>query len=121
MKPFSAAHLILAITFTGAVAHADVKLPAVISDHMVLQAGPSAAIWGWADAGEPISVSLGEQTVATKTDADGKWSVKLENLRSSDKAQALTVKGKNTLTVNDVLVGEVWLASGQSNMEMQIK
>lgn len=107
--------------FISLTIRADVKLPAVISDHMVLQAGPSATLWGWADANEPVSISFGDQSVKTKAGSDGKWSAKLKNLKGSDKSQTLTVQGKNSITVNDVLVGEVWLASGQSNMEMQVK
>ncbi|MDZ4289038.1 MAG: sialate O-acetylesterase [Prosthecobacter sp.] len=101
--------------------HAEVNLPAVISDHMVLQSEAGAAIWGWAEAGEEVMVTIAEQTQTTKAAADGRWQVKLGALKPSGEPQTLTVKGTNTLTVKDVLVGEVWLASGQSNMEMQIK
>src|SRR5688572_5844440 len=99
--------------------HASVRLPAVISDHMVLQSGSAATIWGWADAGEAVTVSFAGDTQKAKANAEGKWSVKLENLKASSEPQALTVQGNNTIAVQDVLVGEVWLASGQSNMAMQ--
>jgi len=97
---------------------AAVKLPAIFSDHMVLQADTAASVWGWADEGEEVSVSIAGQTLTAEARADGKWSVKLAALKPST-THTLTVKGSNTLTVNDVLVGEVWLASGQSNMAFQ--
>jgi sialate O-acetylesterase len=98
---------------------ADVKLPAIFSDHMVLQAGVAVPVWGWADPGEEVSVSVAGQTKTTKADKTGKWMVKLGKLKSGD-AVTLTVKGKNSITVQDVLVGEVWLCSGQSNMAMTV-
>ena len=102
-------------------ARADVKLPAIFSDHMVVQADAAVAIWGWASPEEKVAVSLAGQSAETKGGTDGKWILKLGKLKASGKPQTLTVRGRNTLTVNDVLVGEVWLASGQSNMAMQIK
>jgi sialate O-acetylesterase len=99
-----------------ATAHADVRVPAIISDHMVLQQETPANIWGWADAGEKVSVKFAGKTAETAADAKGRWQVKLEDLKPGTTG-ALTISGKNTLTVNDVIVGEVWLASGQSNME----
>jgi sialate O-acetylesterase len=98
---------------------ADVKLPAIFSDHMVLQAGVAVPVWGWADPGEEVSVSVAGQTKTTKADKTGKWMVKLGKLKSGD-AVTLTVKGKNSITIADVLVGEVWLGSGQSNMAMTV-
>jgi sialate O-acetylesterase len=94
---------------------ADVRLPSVISDHMVLQRDMAVPLWGWADPGEEVRVSIAGQTQNTKAGADGKWLVKLAALKEAG-PHTLTIQGKNTLTVNDVLVGEVWLASGQSNM-----
>ncbi len=88
---------------------------------MVLQADAPAAVWGWAKPGEPIAVSMAGQTQKTTADKDGKWSVRLEKLTASSEPRTLTVRGENTVMVNDVLIGEVWLASGQSNMEMQLK
>ena len=102
-------------------ARADVKLPAVISDHMVLQRDLASPIWGWADAGEDVTVTLGDyQSQTAKPDATGKWMVRLPKL-SAGGPLTLTVKGKNTIAIQDVLVGEVWLCSGQSNMEWPLK
>jgi sialate O-acetylesterase len=116
--------LLVSFTFAALAAlplRAEVKLPAVISDHMVLQSGEAATIWGWADAGEDVTVVFAGQTEKTNAGADGRWAVALKKLEASSEPQTLTVKGNNTLRVQDVLVGEVWLASGQSNMAMQIK
>ncbi|HEV7402705.1 MAG TPA: hypothetical protein VGO11_07270 [Chthoniobacteraceae bacterium] len=107
-------------------ARADVKLPAIFSEHMVLQRDVAAPVWGWADPGEEVTVeaagaglSVGEAK-STKTGADGKWMVRLGALKAGD-SLTLTIKGRNTLTIRDVLVGEVWLCSGQSNMTMPVQ
>ena len=110
---------ILALCILSPAAFADVKLPAIFSDHLVLQREVSVPVWGTADPGEEVSVTIAGQTQASKGDADGKWSVKLSKLAAGE-AQTLTVKGKNTVVVNDVLVGEVWLGSGQSNMALTV-
>lgn len=104
-----------------AAAFADVKLPAVISDHMVIQAGVPAAIWGWAAPAETVTVSFAGEKQTTVTAEDGRWMVRLEMAQATMEPRTLTVSGKNTLKVIDVLVGEAWLASGQSNMEMELK
>jgi sialate O-acetylesterase len=101
-------------------ARAEVKLAALFSNHLVLQSGKPVPVWGWADAGEDVSVLFAGQTKAVKAGADGKWMVKLDALKPSAEPAALTAKGSNTVTVQDVLVGEVWLGSGQSNMAMTV-
>jgi hypothetical protein len=98
---------------------ADVRLPSLFSEHAVLQQGVAVPVWGWADPGEDVTVSVAGQTKAVKADADGEWRVTLDALKPGQ-TLTLTVKGKNTLTVQDVLVGEVWLGSGQSNMAMTV-
>jgi sialate O-acetylesterase len=103
----------------GVSSRADVQLPALFSDHMVLQRDMSAPVWGRAEPGEQVTVEIGGQTKTATADAEGKWSVRLDKLAASEPL-TLKVSGKNTLTVNDVLVGEVWLGSGQSNMAMQV-
>lgn len=100
-------------------AHADVRLPAILSDHMVLQAGKPASVWGWAAAGEKVSAELGGKKAETVANAEGKWSLKLQ-LPSGEGPFELNVRGNNQLTVHDVLVGEVWICSGQSNMEWTV-
>jgi sialate O-acetylesterase len=99
----------------GLPLHAAVKLPSVFSSHMVLQRDQAVAVWGWAGAGEVVAVSLGDQSKQATADEHGKWRVRLDPLPAGGPHE-LKVQGKNTVTIKDVLVGEVWLASGQSNM-----
>src|SRR5438445_5330095 len=96
-------------------AWADVRLPALFTDHMVLQQGQKNRVWGWADAGEDVIVTIGGQRQTSKADAKGKWEVTLDSLPVGGPL-TLSITGKNKLTVEDVLAGEVWICSGQSNM-----
>ena len=109
----------LALLLGGLPARAEVKLPHLISHNMVLQQGRKVAIWGWADPQESVQVSFRGQKVATATGADGRWKVYLQPLKAGGPDE-LTISGKNTITIRNVLVGEVWVCSGQSNMEMPI-
>ena len=99
--------------------HAEVRLPALFSDHAVLQREAEVPVWGWAAAGEEVKVSVAGQSASAKTGADGRWMVKLKGLAAGG-PHSLTVQGSNTIEVKDVLVGEVWLGSGQSNMAMTV-
>lgn len=99
-------------------AKAAVTLPAIFSDHMVLQSGKPVPVWGTADANAEVSVAIAGQKKTAKADANGLWSVKLDALTASIEPQTLTIGDK---TINDVLVGEVWLGSGQSNMAMAVQ
>ncbi len=99
---------------------ADVKLPSIISDNMVLQAGAKDRIWGKADPGENVEVSFAGQSKKTVADADGRWSVELDPMKANGESASLTVSGKNKIEVKNVVVGEVWLGSGQSNMEWRV-
>lgn len=115
--------LALAISTTSVLA--ELRLPAVISDHMVLQAGQSVPIWGWADEGASITVEFAGQKKATTAAAKGKWMVKLDAMKASTEPATLTVSMSHlsqisTKLVTDVLVGEVWLGSGQSNMALKV-
>src|SRR4051812_43067928 len=92
----------------AATVHAAVKLPPVISDHMVLQRDIAPPIWGTASPGEEISVSVAGQTKKTIAAADGKWSVRLDPLKVAEHL-TLTVNGANRIELQDVSVGEVWL------------
>ncbi len=102
------------------VAQAEVRLPRVFSDHMVLQRERPVPVWGWAAPGEKVEVSLGAHRASTAADAEGEWRVDLPALEAGG-PHVLKVVGSNTVTISDVLVGEVWLASGQSNMEMYVR
>ena len=99
------------------------RLAAPISDHMVLQREKPVAIWGWADAGESVTVAFAGQSKSATADADGKWTLKLDALTASAEPRSLVVSGKDghKVEVKDVLVGEVWLGSGQSNMAMTVQ
>ncbi|MBB5066285.1 sialate O-acetylesterase [Granulicella mallensis] len=101
------------------VAFADVKPNQLFSDHAVLQGGMSVPVWGTADPGEKVVVSFAKQRKVTTADADGKWRVKLGKLTVGGPF-VMTITGKNTVTINDVLVGEDWIGSGQSNMAFTV-
>jgi len=113
-------YLVAAFFVTCGLARADVTLPSIIGNGMVLQQEMAAPIWGWADPGESITVSFGTQSKSVTAGDDGKWMVKLDPLKANSRGQTLKVKGKNTLTVEKVLIGEVWICSGQSNMEWNV-
>lgn len=98
---------------------AEVKLPAVFCDHMVLQRNAAIPVWGWADPGEQVTVSIAGQTQNAVADDSGNWRLKLDRLTATTPL-VFTVKGQNTIVIQDVLVGEVWLASGQSNMQLPV-
>lgn len=99
---------------------ANVKMPAIFGDHMVLQQSINLPVWGSADAGEEVSVTVGGETAKATAGSDGKWLVKLPPLPSGTTPVTMTVAGKNTFTFQDVLIGDVWLCSGQSNMEFGV-
>ena len=109
----------IAATFLNLPVRADVRLPALFSDGMVLQQGMKVAVWGWADDGERVTVSFRGQKVKT-TAKSGKWIVHLRKL-SAGGPDELVVAGNNSITLHNVLVGEVWVCSGQSNMEFPMK
>jgi sialate O-acetylesterase len=99
---------------------ADVKPAALFGDHMVLQQGMTVPVWGWADPGEQVTVMIASQTQTATAGADGKWMVRLKNLTTTAEPIEMTIAGKNTIKLTDVLVGEVWLGSGQSNMDFVV-
>jgi len=105
---------------TAFTAMADVKPMQLFTDNMVIQRETKAPVWGWADAGEKVVVSgsWGE-SVGTTASADGKWMVKLQTPEAGG-PYTITLKGNNTITLKNVLSGDVWLCSGQSNMAMQV-
>ena len=98
-------------------ARADVTLPALFGDHMVLQRDGAAPVWGTADPGEKVTVTAGAAQGDAVAGPDGKWIVRLANLPLSDQPIDLTVAGKNQIVLHDVVIGDVWICSGQSNME----
>jgi sialate O-acetylesterase len=105
------------LTLLGAaVAPAEVRLPALLSDHMVVQRGLPIHVWGWAEPGERVSVVFNNTTLNDTADQAGRWSIHLP-AQDAGGPHEMTVEGTNRLTVSDILVGEVWVGSGQSNME----
>ena len=118
-KIFPRGVLLLAISLTGSFAKADVKLPNIFTDSMVLQRNQANAIWGNATPGESIAVHIGDQQKSTKADSAGNWKVMLEPMQVGDPLE-LTVKGNNEIRIKDILVGEVWICSGQSNMQWSV-
>jgi sialate O-acetylesterase len=99
---------------------AQVKLPALFADHMVLQCNMMVPVWGWAHPGEKVAVTLGEHMAGTIADSEGKWKVRIGPLPAGGTYEMI-VSGKNTIRIRDVLVGEVWISSGQSNMAMEVR
>ena len=110
----SAVTLLLAAT-CATVSLAEVKVPPVLSDHMVLQRDLAAPVWGTAKAGEEVAVSIAGQSHTVKADIEGNWSMKLKPLKAGG-PHVLSIKGSNHVVLKDVLVGDVWIGSGQSNM-----
>lgn len=100
---------------------AEVRLPALFSNGMVLQQLQLVRVWGSADSGEEVTVTFGDQAHSIVTDATGKWSVTLNPMNAGAPPARLVVAGKNTLTLENVVVGEVWLCSGQSNMQWTVR
>ena len=116
----SAAISALALCSTAmSTCFADVKLPNVFSDHMVLQQGQENKIWGTATAGEKVSISIADKSMEAKADDKGNWSAKLPSLPAGG-PHKLRVAGSSVVELSDVLVGEVWICSGQSNMQWSV-
>jgi sialate O-acetylesterase len=101
-------------------ANADVRLPALFTNNMVLQQGIECPVWGWADPGEEVTVSINGKSHKTKANKDGAWKTKLQILKGSNNPTTLAVAGKNSITLENVVVGEVWVCSGQSNMQWPV-
>ena len=117
LKRLPALFLFFCLTATPAALNAECKLASIFGDSMVLQRDLPVPVWGWADAGEKIVVSFAGQSKSTTATADGKWQVTLDPLKANAQGEVLSVTGLNSIEVKDVLVGEVWICSGQSNME----
>lgn len=116
--PFRCFSALFAVFFLFVNASAQIKLPAIIADNMVLQQHSNVALWGWAAAGERVTVnaSWSQQQVAATAGKDGKWLLNIETAKAGGPF-TITFTASNTIAVKNVLLGEVWLASGQSNME----
>ncbi|GHB94603.1 sialate O-acetylesterase [Cerasicoccus arenae] len=111
---------ILSLLIASHTLSADVTLPHLFSDHMVLQRNLADPVWGKADPGETVSVTIAGQKHETVADADGKWGVTLDPMPAGGPLQMI-IKGNNTIELENILVGEVWVCSGQSNMGFAVK
>ena len=100
--------------------HADVRMAAIFKPHMVLQRDLPIPIWGWAEPGEAVTVTVAEQTKGAMAGKNGAWRVALAPMPAGG-PHTLTAKGNNAVTCDDVLIGDVWLCSGQSNMAMNVR
>ncbi|HEX8145519.1 MAG TPA: sialate O-acetylesterase [Pyrinomonadaceae bacterium] len=111
----------IALLLSAASVRADVVLPDVLGSGMVLQRERAVPIWGKADPGEAVTVRFANQSKRATADRDGKWRVKLDPMRANASAATMTISGKNTIELKDILVGEVWLLAGQSNMQRLLR
>src|SRR5262245_43332952 len=111
----------LLLLLAGASASADVKLPAIFSDHMVLQQQMPLAVWGWATPGERVEVKLRAQKVSTTADRDGRWRVTLAPETAGGPDELLVTGGTGKKRCPDGLIGGVWVGSGQSNMQWEVR
>ena len=126
MKTYRLPTALLALLLAITSLHAEVKLASPFTDHMVLQRELPVPVWGWADAGEKITVEFAGQKKSATAGADGQWRVTLDPLTASATPRDFTVSSINRESkiqnrkLQDVLVGEVWLGSGQSNMDFTV-
>ena len=113
--------LLSAILLFSITASANVRLPAIYGSHMVLQQNSTISFWGWSDPHEKVSIKTDWDTTNYSTFASGsaKWNLNITTPASGGR-HTITISGKNTVVLEDVLFGEVWVCSGQSNMEMSI-
>lgn len=111
--------VLAALLFLSGAVQAEINIPAVIGSHMVIQQNSPIALWGWAGPGESVTVRFKGQTVTSEADDQGLWRIKLEPVAADANPSSMTISGSRSpaLTLVDILVGEVWLCSGQSNME----
>ncbi|MGC6565021.1 MAG: sialate O-acetylesterase [Akkermansiaceae bacterium] len=113
---------LLLVTLTSQVTSAALKVPNIFSDHMVLQCDKPVRVWGWVDTDEKVTVQFGGQTKTASTGTDGKWLVTLNAMPPNATGQELKISsGQETKSYQDVLIGEVWICGGQSNMEWRLR
>ena len=123
MKPWRTVligSLAVAAMLLSAPVSAEIKLPSIIGDHMVLQRDRAVPVWGWDDAGAEVTVTMGQATATATADSDGRWVVELPAMAAGG-PHTMKIQGTNTVTLENILVGEVWVCSGQSNMEWTVQ
>ncbi|MCM8540952.1 MAG: 9-O-acetylesterase [Lentisphaeraceae bacterium] len=117
-RVFSTSLILLLVSLTSLFA--DVSLPRIFGDHMVLQREKPINVWGWDAPGTDVTVTFNGQSKSAKAGADGKWTLALDALKADKEGKSLIVKGSSQKEFKNVLVGEVWICSGQSNMEWNV-
>ncbi len=113
--------VVTAVALCAVVASAEVRLPSIFGKSMVLQREMPVPVWGSAEVGEKVTVTFAGQSKTATAGEDGRWRVTLDALKASDQGQTLTISGSNEIKLDDILVGEIWICSGQSNMEWPLK
>ena len=113
--------LIAVSGLSAAITRADVTLPKIFSSNMVLQQDQPIKVWGWSDAAEKVAVKFDGQTATAVADDKGNWQLELAARKADGKAHTMTVSGENEIKLENVVIGEVWLGSGQSNMAWTVK
>jgi sialate O-acetylesterase len=124
-RPANRCHKTRLVLLVSAIASAmpavaDVRMPKIFTDNMMLQRDMPVRVWGWADPGEAVSVAVAGVTAATKADDKGQWALELPAVKGGETLD-LTVQGNNSLTLKNVVTGDIWVCSGQSNMEMALR
>ncbi len=112
--------LIALLVVCGQAAYAEVKLPAVIGSGMVLQRDMPVVLWGWAEAGENVTVTHRQKSQSATADEAGNWKVTLAAMKADGKTHRMTISGTNKIELTNIVVGEVWVGSGQSNMAWRL-
>src|SRR6185369_6999492 len=109
----------LSLVFLVSTSYSQVRLPKIVSDGMILQRDAKLNLWGWAAKGEKISIKFNGKSYKTIGDAEGKWKVVLPPMKAGG-PYSMDITASNKITLTDILIGDVWLCSGQSNMEYQL-
>lgn len=113
--------ILILLVLSSSLMRAEIKLPAFVGNNMVLQRDAKINIWGWADPGEKVTVRFRDMKMTAKTDRDGKWSVTMAPQPAGGPYEMTVGSRKETIVIDNILVGDIWLASGQSNMEMELR
>ncbi|MFW5710297.1 MAG: sialate O-acetylesterase, partial [Bacteroidota bacterium] len=120
MKQFKFINLVILLQLFALPVMADVVMPRIFGSNMVLQQNKEVPVWGWANPGEKVSLQFNDQKLNTKADIEGKWEIVLKSMIAGG-PYTMTIKGENTITFDNVMIGEVWICSGQSNMEWPVE
>ncbi len=113
-------YLLLITTLFSSALHGEIRLPHIFSNNMILQRDKSLKIWGWADKNEKIRIEILGQIKETKSNKSGYWYVNLDPISYGGPYQMKIQGSKNLITLDNILIGDIWLCSGQSNMEMAV-